>query len=74
MKAHELRELTDQELRHRLHEACDTLFSLRVQAVTGELDDDRNIRRTRRDIARIKTLLRERGINPTAGMSMGSEQ
>jgi len=43
-----------------LHEACDALFSLRVQAVTGELDDNCAVQRTRRDIARIKTLLRER--------------
>jgi len=60
VKAHELRELTDDELGHRLHEACDALFSLRVQAVTGELDDSRAIRRARRSIARIKTLLSER--------------
>jgi len=60
VKAHELRELTDTELRQRLHEACDALFSLRVQAVTGELDDNCAVQRTRRDIARIKTLLRER--------------
>ena len=62
MKTHELRDLTDEELGHRLHEACDALFSLRVQAVTGELDDNRGIRRTRRNIARIKTLLFERDI------------
>jgi len=60
VKPRELRELTDEELHHRLNEACDTLFSLRVQAVTGELDDNRTIRRTRRNVARIKTLLRER--------------
>jgi len=57
---HELRDLTDDELGHRLHEVCDALFSLRVQAVTGELDDSRAIRRTRRNIAQIKTLLSER--------------
>ena len=60
MKTRELRELTDEELGQRLREACDSLFSLRVQAVTGELDDNLTIRRTRRDIARIKTLLHER--------------
>ena len=60
VKAHELRDMTDEELGHRLHEACDALFSLRVQAVTGELDDSQVIRRTRRTIARIKTLLSER--------------
>jgi len=60
VKVRELRELTDAELSHRLHEACDVLFGLRVQAVTGELDDNHSIRRARRDIARIKTLLHER--------------
>ncbi len=72
MKAHELRAMTDEELGQRMHEACDALFSLRVQAVTGELDDSRTIRRTRRTIARIKTLLSERA---RAGRraSVGSE-
>ncbi len=60
MDVHELRELTDEELNHRLHESSESLFSLRVQTVTGELDDSHAIRRVRRTVARIKTLLRER--------------
>ena len=72
MKAHELRDMTDEELGHRMHEACDALFSLRVQAVTGELDDSRAIRRTRRTIARIKTLVSERS-RASSQAGVGSE-
>jgi len=61
VNARELRELTDEELDHRLRESSEALFSLRVQAVTGELDDSHAIRRMRREVARIITLQRERG-------------
>jgi len=59
MKIKELRELTHDELRQQLRDSLDALVNLRVQAVTSELDDNQAIRRTKRDIARIKTLLRE---------------
>jgi large subunit ribosomal protein L29 len=60
VNAHELRELTNEELNQRLRESSESLFSLRVQTVTGELDDSHAIRRVRRMVARIRTLLRER--------------
>jgi len=45
VNARELRELTDEELSQRLRESSESLFSLRVQAVTGELDDSHAVRR-----------------------------
>lgn len=60
MKAKDLRELTDEELRQRLRERTDALFSLRVQLVTGSVENVRALRNARRDIARIKTILLQR--------------
>jgi len=59
MKIKQLRELTEGELRQQLRDSMDALINLRVQAATLDLDDNRAIRRTKKDIARIKTLLRE---------------
>ena len=59
-KPSELRELTDPELVERLREAKAELFNLRVQAATGQLDNNRRLQVVRREIARIYTILRER--------------
>ncbi|SDJ42691.1 LSU ribosomal protein L29P [Frankineae bacterium MT45] len=56
----ELRELHDDELKTRLHEAKEDLFKLRFQMATGQLDDNRRLRTVRHDIGRIYTILRER--------------
>ena len=58
----ELRELDVDELESRLAEAKRELFNLRFQVVTGQLDNVSRIRQVRRDVARIKTILREQEI------------
>ena len=60
MKASELRELTDDELGQRLRECQDDLMSFRTQMTTGTVDNVRAARNARRDIARFKTIMRER--------------
>jgi large subunit ribosomal protein L29 len=60
MHASELRELPDAELFERLDEHKQELFNLRFQAVTGQLDDSSRVKKVKRDIARILTVLRER--------------
>ncbi len=60
--ATELRELDLEELESRLSEAKRELFNLRFQVVTGQLDNVSRIRRVRRNVARIKTILREQEI------------
>lgn len=60
MKARELRELTDEELERKIAELKEELFNLRFQMVTGQLDNPMRIKLIRKDIARIKTILRER--------------
>jgi len=60
MKASEIRALTTAELRSRLDQAYQELFNLRFQVATNQLKDTSGLRRVRRDIARMKTVLRER--------------
>lgn len=60
MKAEDVRELSDAELDHRLGELKLEQFRLRFRSATMELENPRLLRTIRRDIARIKTILRER--------------
>ncbi|MGI6316725.1 MAG: 50S ribosomal protein L29 [Christensenellales bacterium] len=60
MKATKLRESTTQELTLKLDELKEELFNLRFQQATGGLNNPLVIRECRRDIARIKCILRER--------------
>jgi large subunit ribosomal protein L29 len=65
-KASEFRELTEDELITRLREAKAELFNLRVQAATGQLDNNRRLQVIRREIARIYTIMRERELGLSA--------
>lgn len=60
MKANELREMTNEELKETLAELKGELFNLRFQLATGQLENPMRIREVKRDIARVKTILRER--------------
>ncbi len=60
MKAAELRQYTDEELKNLLEEKKRTLMELRFQLSMGQLENYSLIKQTKRDIARIKTILRER--------------
>jgi len=60
MKASDLSELRDDELRDKLDDMQRQLFSLRSQAVTENLENRHAIINVRRDIARIKTIIRQR--------------
>lgn len=63
MKAKEIREKTVSELNQSLLELKTELFNLRFQLATGELDNPLRINKVKKDIARVKTILREREIN-----------
>lgn len=68
MKAKQLREMTPDELQISLTDLEKRLFELRSQAVTEKLENSKSIINVRRDIARIRTVLRERAAEPrTAG-------
>jgi large subunit ribosomal protein L29 len=60
MKAAELRELADEELRGKLRELQEELFNLRFQLATGQIENVGRIRTVRRDIARLKTIQQQR--------------
>ena len=60
MKAQQYREMTAEELQDRLEEVQRHLFDLRAQAVTEKLENSKAVINVRRDIARIKTVMRER--------------
>jgi large subunit ribosomal protein L29 len=59
MKRAELLELSKEQLHHRLTELRDEQFKLRMRRGTEELTDPLRLRRLRREVARIRTLLRE---------------
>ena len=60
MKASEIRELDLGELRTREKDLDDQLFRLRIQKSMGQLEAPAKVATLRRDLARIKTILRER--------------
>lgn len=60
MKASELRNLTSAELEQKVAGFKDELFNLRFQLATGQLDNPHRISELRKEIARAKTILRER--------------
>ena len=60
MKASELREQTMEELRDRETELSDQLFALRLQKVTGQLDNPVKLTLVRRDLARVLTVINEK--------------
>ncbi len=62
MKIQEIREHSTEELQNLLEENRRRLFDLRSQAVTEKLENPSLLTKTRRDIARILTVLREREI------------
>ena len=62
MKTKEIREKETGAVEQELKDKQRHLFDLRTQAVTEKLEDPTQIRKTRKDIARIKTILRQRQI------------
>ena len=60
MKASELRELTLEELKEREEELKEELFNLRFQHGTNQLENAMRLPQTRKDIARVKTVIMEK--------------
>ena len=64
MKAKEVRELSAEQLNEKLGELKKDLFNLRLQHATNQLDNPMKITEVKHDIARVKTVLRERQLAP----------
>ena len=60
MKNNELRELSNEELIQKIEESKEELFNLRFSQATGSLEKPSRIKELRHDVARCKTVLRER--------------
>ena len=63
MKAAKVREMGPDELRTKERELKEQLFRLRVQKSIGQLDNAIKLRETRRDIARVKTVLQQKQVS-----------
>jgi large subunit ribosomal protein L29 len=63
MKSSEAHNLKDDELVAKLHEAKQEAFNLRFRHATGELENTARLAGARRDVARLLTVARERGID-----------
>lgn len=63
MKAADVRELTSDEITARIEQLQEELFRLRFRRATMELENPMLLRTIRRDIARLKTVLRERELS-----------
>lgn len=62
LKGQEIRDLSHEEMVKKLEETKEELFNLRFQNATGQLDNYKRIRELKRDIARIKTVMRAQEI------------
>ena len=60
MKANEVRKMSAQELETKLNDLKKDLFTLRMQHATNQLDNPMKIAQVKKDIARVKTILREK--------------
>ena len=63
MQVREIRELNDQQLQEELEGLHKELMGLRFQTATNQLVDTNQVRKTRRTIARILTIMKERGVS-----------
>ncbi len=60
MRAHEIRAMASDELMQKLDDAYEELFNLRFQFSSGQLENFNRLTEVKRDIARLKTIMRER--------------
>ena len=63
MKSREAHDLADDQLVDAIRDARQNLFNLRFQHATGQLEDTAALSRAKRDLARVLTVARERGID-----------
>ena len=66
MKTKELHEMTVEELNAKMKELSEELFNLRFRHAIGQLENSASLKNTKKDIAKIKTILREREIKAKA--------
>jgi len=67
MKASEIKELGMEEMLRKLDDLKGGLFNLRFQHETGQLENPQKMKQTKRDIARVKTLIKQSELNKETG-------
>jgi large subunit ribosomal protein L29 len=67
MKPRDVREMSDTELETRARELADEIFHLRLRRATSQLPNPMKVRETKRDLARVNTIRRERALRGAAG-------
>jgi large subunit ribosomal protein L29 len=72
MKSQQVREMSEDELRHKERELQEQIFKLRFQKSIGQLDNGMKMREIRRDIARVKTVLRQKESRASGRAQAGS--
>jgi large subunit ribosomal protein L29 len=65
MRAEDIRDLTDDEIESRIAELAEERFRLRIRGATQTLEDPLRLRSLRKDVARLKTILRQRQLAAT---------
>jgi large subunit ribosomal protein L29 len=68
MKINEIRDLTTSEITRKVDDLKQELFNLRFQIATGQLDNPMRIKQVRKDIAKAKTIIREREIKAASSL------
>ena len=64
MKSGEIRDLNLEEMHQKVSDLKEGLFNLRFQHEIGQLEDPQRMKQTKRDIARLRTIMREVALNP----------
>lgn len=64
MKASDVRDMSPEERDRKMVEMQEAFFNLRFQHETGQLENPQKLKQAKRDIARIKTIIREMELNP----------
>lgn len=73
MKAREIRDMSNDAILDSIEDQKLAIFNLRFQRATGQLEDTNSIRKIRRDLARLKTILRERQLAAEAVKEEGQD-
>lgn len=67
MKASEIKDLSMEEMLRKLDDLKEEFFNLRFQHETGQLENPQKMKQTKRDIARVKTLIKQSELNNETG-------
>jgi large subunit ribosomal protein L29 len=68
MKASEIRDLNMEEMHRKLTDLKEELFNLRFQHETGQLENPQKMKQAKRDIARVKTVIKQSELNTNDGL------